>query len=554
MSTPKGSLETILDALPARLEGYDLRAERDRALSLSVQDPRRRRAERPLCVARAGRSQSEHQQAALVAPRGAGPVALPGDSSFERADVGPLLEAFERDVVTGGARSAHGFRAIPTDSLQVGLYCLTPGDVTFDASADFGRALLSDDHPALLAGVANTLSHGQVLRRLADDSNRQQVVQSFSEELGGALTEELGSVRWRVLPVDHGREAADVVMRVGSARCLTRLSERSGSGLLARLAAELGSSGSVDLTMPPPVPLCRVLVLSGATAPAVSGVEVSSVGDTPADQARAVEQALERRPLTELLAEPGRLSAVLAAGRVPVELVAAVIVPGFDTRRLGQPVRGATVALWDLLEPLEIPLVLDETWSCFRSGQLLALSRPYVEPAAVMLGRGAPLCAVAFGPQLQVSLTGTATRWWGAGTGVLRMAAAASQLDILLHDRDQVLDGLSYRDNAKLKGGLLRIVLDQLADRWSSIVVDRRGHGLLQSLVVKDSGRVAEACRQQGLLMLEPDGDPACMGVEGALGLVFSADVLAAEIEDVAAALDAALEEASVLMGDTRSA
>ncbi len=525
------------DALPRSIEGYDLDRERARAQRLPIDDLRRRRSERPLLVARAG---------------GGIPAQERADAEARRA-VGELRARFDRHVVGGAFRvAARDGRIVRESTNLAGPYCLAPGDVTLDATAGDGRSLFSDDHPTIVRVARSLAERGSVGRRLRERGALVEASVAFAERLAEAVGGELGGDPFRVLPVRDEAEAALALLRLGSARCVERVRSAHGDDAVRALARELGveAPGPDGIARTGAAPLARLLLLPGAARPGFGGVTVRPDGHAPGEVARAVAAAVDRRPLPELLATPGRLAASLADGRVPAELIAAVLVPAFDGERAARLAeRGTAVAVWDAVADDGIPVALDESWTFARCGRLLDGAAQHVEADAVIVGRGQPLAALATRralsapPPSRASVAADLAAWpreADADVGLLEVGVAGAGLDAILFDRDPVLDGLSYVENARVKGRYLAATLEELSRRHPDAVLEVDGHGLIAALRVRGPARVAAACRRRGVILVAPaaaTGDAD----EGWLGVVLPLDVLGAEVEDLGMAIDAAL-------------
>jgi 4-aminobutyrate aminotransferase-like enzyme len=457
-------------------------------------------------------------------------------------------------------------------SLAHGPFVLTPRGVVFDAYLGVAQKLLDDRHPRFLAMLEDLRAAGALLRReiatddylVGSEDGRVKGPADLAALWDGAMRERFGG-SWRAFLSSSGTEAVEAALKIACETAYKRFVERYGMDLFRRVQAELGIAqvpwferdpGMRDHPVYEDYPF-HVVACEGA----FHGRTLGSLSLTrskrahqlgypkthwvrhvpyngPGDPVRAL---VDFRDLREVLAIPGELRRVVREQRrVPKDLFAAFVaepfqgeggyVPG-DPRffREARAVCDETGAL----------LVSDEVQTVARTGTLLRIERLGVRPDVVCVAKGMVLGVTLAPAGLESHLHGGwHSNTWGGGR-VLDVNFGWTVLDTILRHEDPVLGGLSYLENEDVKGRLLADALDRLAKRHPKVVAGHRGEGLLRAVLVRRRDDVIAAAWRRGLKLL----GAGLAGEVAPIRLVFLADTLAREVDELERVLDLALRD-----------
>ena len=256
----------------------------------------------------------------------------------------------------------------------------------------------------------------------------------------------------------------------------------------------------------------------------------------------AVDRLLERCPLAELLAEPGALAEVVAAGRVPLELLAGVVVEPFQGEGgYRAPTAETLRRLREACDRAGAVFVADEVQTFARGGATFFSETRGLRPDVVCLAKAAVLgmtivpAAVAAGFP-----SGWHSNTFGSGK-LFDVNLSYATLDTFLNERDPLFAGLSFAENEGVKGAYFAEQLAALCDRHPAQLSDPEGAGCLWGLTVADGPAFLAEAWRQGAKMLGAGSDER----PGRVRFIFPADVLTKEIDDTIAVLErtaAALE------------
>ena len=256
----------------------------------------------------------------------------------------------------------------------------------------------------------------------------------------------------------------------------------------------------------------------------------------------AVDGLIEPRPLADLLDEQGALAAVVGAGRVPSELLAAVVFEPFQGEGGYRPPNSETLRrLRARCDRAGALFVADEVQTFARAGATFFSEARALRPDVICLAKAAVLgMAILPADVAQEFPSGWHSNTFGSGK-LFDVNLSHATFDMFLHGREPLFEGLSFAENERAKGAYFAEQLEALCRRQPARLSDPEGAGSLWGLTVADRPAfVAEAWRQ-GAKLLGAGSDER----PGRVRFIFPADVLTKEIDDTVAVL----ERTSVVLG-----
>lgn len=451
-----------------------------------------------------------------------------------------------------------------------GHYVMDSRGVHFDSYLGVGQKLIDERHPALVAAVQRLADAGLLLRReiATDDYLRAaphvagihtaaDVSHLLGEAAGAAYP---GSGAWRAFFTNSGTESVEAALKLAYAVRYKRFLATHGADVLAKVMAELGirefAPLAVDTTKPDTVyedypffvvgchdafhgrTLGSLAVTASKKAQKLGFPRTRWVRHVPLNQVGALGSVIDATPLATLLATPGALRRTIEAGRVPAELFAGFLVEALQgeggyvplTREFAQDCERTCRAHGGLF-------LLDEVQTFGRTGTVFHGEQLGVAPDAIALAKGLFSAAMLARADLENHLhLGWHSNTWGGGK-VFDNQVAFAVLDVLLHERSELLGGRSIPENLRVKGKLIQAGLSELQSRHPGIVTDTMVRGGLARLSVRHRAAVIRAGWKRGIKLL-PCGRA---GEVSAIRLLFLGDVLAKEVRDAMDLLDATL-------------
>lgn len=429
-----------------------------------------------------------------------------------------LAGAAARDAPDRNAARVAG----PLDGGPVGTarghFLSTAQGLALDLDLDGGRRLLDEQGPRYRDLAAAADPDPVALQRLAREACARALP---------ALADPIA------LAAADGPQALARAVTLARTHARERFLARHGAQTLARVHQALGGEAAGDEARTFLVvasaesrhgPALAELPPAGAVDPS-SGLASLAFNGEPDE----LEQRLDTRSPDELLADPAGLPGLLAAGRLPVELLAAVVldvVPGDERCGLADLRWVRELAL--TCQRHQVLLCCDEEAGFGRTGRLFAIEHTGVTPDLLCAARstGAGLL-IARGDLV-------------AGSGPQGAAPAAPDLAralatwTLLHDHaEPAFEGRGLLQNSAIKGEYLRMRLAELSAEHPELFEGFSGLAGVWGLEVMLRGEVLAEAGRQGLLLRPcgPDGDIA------GLRLLLLADVLTHEIDELVAAL-----------------
>jgi 4-aminobutyrate aminotransferase len=262
---------------------------------------------------------------------------------------------------------------------------------------------------------------------------------------------------------------------------------------------------------------------------------------------RELRDAIDQRDLATVLAAPGGVRAVIAAGRIPEELIAGLVIEPFQGEagyRLAD--RAWLKDVVDVCREASISVIADEIQSFARTGMTFACSHFDVEPDILALSKASVIGMTLASTRYEaVTPLGWHSTTWGGGK-ILDNTWAWTVLDTYLNDVDLVF-GLGYRDNQRIKAEYIKAGFEWVRRRHPNMFIDFRGLGGMWGFSVRWRDELCRAAWARGLKLL------TCGVTEeiSSIRALFLADVLSKEIDDFVALLDASLGdvEAALAVG-----
>lgn len=527
------STETII------IDGYDLLAESQR---LDF-------ADQTVC------GRTLNRATAVVAPEG---VAHPDYSAIrDRHDTEVMPNTLSGPVSP----------AIDLSWPTAGMFVSSPGGVYLDLYQGVAQKLVDEHHPRLQGVVKKLAASGLAFRREINTDDYM----FFGEPIDGLiapadLAETMNrlvseafpsSGRFRTFFSNSGAEAGEAAIKVAQLHTWRRLQRKYGQELLDRLMADLGIEVDAfydsDTAFAEPVYRDYPLFLFGCDF-AFHGRTLGVLNLTRSKKAQhigfsksrwvrhipfngSIEDLtgqLDDRSLDAILDAEG-VAAVLAAGRVPAELVAGVFTEVFQ----GEGGYRLADAAWlkgiaDASQERGILFGTDEVQSFGRTGQLFATEHFEVSPDIIWTAKAAVLGMTMARVDIVADChTGWHSNTFGSGK-LFDVNMAYTTVDMLLNERDPHLDGKSYLENSRIKGEYIRMRLAELSSRHPEIFPDFSGLGCMWGLSVQFREKLVDEGWKLGLKLLGC-GPP---GEFSRLRIVVLADVLTREIDQMIDVLD----------------
>lgn len=451
-----------------------------------------------------------------------------------------------------------------------GHYFRNPDGICFDAYLGVGQQLFDKEHPEFQRLEEELHRLGLIFRR--ESATNDFLASDYSSLIASphdlaARFNSLGMRRFegeaaRSYLCGSGAEAVEAALKIASAAKSRYLLKRYGSDIFKALAVELGI-GSVDgnladeewVGVPQSVPFYIIAPLGafhGRTAGALSASTVRSIHRVGFPTAYRTIPIRQNAPLdldgvilhdnlSELLAVPGRLSSLLADGRVPSDLVIGSIleiVQGEGGYTFSDP--GWLSAVSDLCKSANAVMIVDEIQTYCRTGTTLACEWANVTPDIITVGKGSVVSAAIARRSLVDPLAlGWHSSTWGGGK-IGENSLASKTLQLYEEYRDPMFLAASGRENEVAKEHLIERGLQAIAERHPGSVSGFRGKGGLWIVDVRDRDRVVEAAWNAGLKLLTCGVTRQIAGIRA----LFLADVLTIEVLEFLRLLDGAIAKA----------
>jgi len=261
---------------------------------------------------------------------------------------------------------------------------------------------------------------------------------------------------------------------------------------------------------------------------------------TPPDRAEAIEALVDRRPIAELLREPGALRRTVTAGRVPIDLLAGAFFEPFQGEGgYRAPARAVLTALRRLCDDAGALLVADEVQTFARGGTTFFSEGSGVAPDVVCLAKAAVVGMTVVPGEISDRLVrGWHSNTFGSGR-VFDVNYAYAVIDTFLHDRDPLFGGRSFAENEVAKGAYLQEGLEAIIRDYPEVLSAVDGRGAIWGMTVADRPAFLDAAWRQGAKMLGAGGAER----PGRVRIILPADVLTKEVDDVLTVLRRTCED-----------
>ncbi len=449
-----------------------------------------------------------------------------------------------------------------------GMFVASAGGTYLDLYQAVAQKLLDEHHPVFERTIALLTEHSLAFRR---EINTDDYL-TFSTPIEGLHTsQELAALvngltaecfpasgGFKTFFSNSGAESGEAAIKLGQLHAYRRFLRKYDHDVLARVMTDLDIAllpgFDDDTSLPDPIYADYPFVTIGCSR-AFHGRTLGVLNLTRSKKTQRVgygmgrwfrhipfngesddlASLLDTRPITEILDAPGGVSAVVAAGKVPVDLCAQFALEVY------QGEGGYRIAKRDWLREIAatceahgILLGADEVQSFGRTGRLYAIEHYGVEPDILWMAKAA-VCGftVARADLADDCHVGWHSNTFGGGK-LFDVNMAYATIDTLVNYEDPLFLGRTYLENAAIKGTYMRSQLAELSARHSDIFPDFSGLGCMWGLTVQCREEIIATGWKMGLKLLGcgPSGEFA------RLRILLLADVLTREIDEAIAALD----------------
>jgi len=239
-------------------------------------------------------------------------------------------------------------------------------------------------------------------------------------------------------------------------------------------------------------------------------------------------ELIDPTPLPEVLDEPGRLARIVAAGKVPCDLLAGAIYEPFQGEGGYRfPNRGVIEDLGNACDRFGGLLIADEVQTFARTGATFLSATQHVRPDIVCLAKSAILGITIVPADATASFpAGWHSNTFGSGK-LFDVNYSYAVWDTWLNDREPAFGTLSFAENESAKGGYLGERLAELVRRHPETVSDPEGRGCMWGFTATDRDAFVREGWRQGAKLL----GAGLASKPGRVRLLFPADVLTREID-----------------------
>ena len=458
-----------------------------------------------------------------------------------------------------------------------GMFVASPGGVYLDLYQGVAQKVIDEHHPLFRRTGELLLEHGLLFRREINTDDYETFGSGIEglhtpQDLGAlvnGLTEHSlpGMGATRTFFSNSGAEAGEAAIKLALLHAYRRFVRRHGHEVLARVMADLGIARDpffdADQSLPDPVWSDYPFFLVGCDQ-AFHGRTLGVLNLTRSKKAHQLgfhktrwcrhlrfngapgdlEALIDDRPITTLLDEPGGVAAVIAAGRIPVDLCALFATEVYQ----GEGGYALADKAWlhgivSTCRARGILVGIDEVQSFGRTGSLFAAEHFDVDPDIVWTAKAAVLGITI----ARTSLTEECHMGWHSntfGSGKLfDVNMSWTTWHLLAEHRDTLFEGRTYLENARIKGEYVRMRLAELSAAHADVFPDFSGLGGMWGLSVRHRAEVVATGWRLGVKLLGC-GAP---GELARLRVLLAADVLTREIDEMIDCLDrvfTAVEEA----------
>ena len=458
---------------------------------------------------------------------------------------------------------------------QAGHYVRCEAGTYFDGYLGVAQKLFDEHHPNYRRMLEQLAKNDLLLRReintddyLAARRGTQGIV--TPQDLAKLVTTEAARAfpaagpnadAWRVFFSNSGTEAIEAALKIACRVAHGRLVEKHGRAVEAELMKQLGIPRTTYFESRDPDPLyadypffffaCE-MAFHGRTLGALNLTFSKAVHKRGYPNWRrtrhvkfngdlaSIDEQIDPRPLPDILAADGGVPKVLAAGRIPRELVACFVVEAFQGEggyRLADAAWLGGVA--KICKRHEILLVGDEIQSFARTGRPFLVEHVGVAPDVLAVAKAAIVgMTIARSEFARFLPAGWHANTWGGGK-VFDNHFAHATIDTYLHHADPLFLGRTYVENERIKGEYVRAQFSWLRERHPDHVLDFSGLGCMWGVTVRKREELVKLAWKRGLKLIGcgPSGE------ESRVRVLFLADVLTREIDHFFEAVDRVLGE-----------
>lgn len=477
-------------------------------------------------------------------------TAEPQAAEQEPGDFEAVREA-HRAIMTSSTLAADG-PVIELDRPSTGVFVASRRGVYLDLYQGVAQRLFDDARTA--PRLAPVIDAGLLLHREINTDDYlgfpPEGVRT-PQDLGGLVTGEMQRAfprpdGYRLFFSNSGTEAVEAAVKAATRTAYRRVRAQYGAETWASLCRELGierdRAFAEEVWRDYPLFLIALQgAFHGRTLGSLALTESRAtqrvgfpswrwVVHVPRDRPEGVHEAIDRRPLPGLLAEPGALRRTVAEGRVPVDLLAGVIVEPFQGEGgYRAPAIEVLSALRSLCDDTGALLIADEVQSFARGGATFFAETRGVRPDVVCLAKaaivGITIMPAATAAELDL---GWHSNTFGSGR-LFDVNYAYAVIDTFLHERDPLFAGLSFAENEIVKGEYFHAGLEQLAETYPTVLSELEGGGCLWGISVASRAEFLKEGWRQGAKLIGAGASQR----PGRVRLILPVDVLAREIDVV---------------------
>ena len=447
---------------------------------------------------------------------------------------------------------------VELDRPSTGIYVGSRRGVYLDLYQGVAQRLFDDDR--LMPRMQPLISSGLLLRReintddylgFAPEGVRlpQDVAALVTSEMSRAFPRPDG---YSVFFSNSGTEAVEAAVKASALFAYRRFIKRFGAECWADVCRELGIERDVAFGETTPVwkdyPLFFVALegaFHGRTLGSLALTQsrpVQRIGfpawrwvvHVSRDSAAGIERRIDRRPIAIILQDPGELARTIAAGRVPVDLLAAALFePLQGEGGYRSPSGEVLAALRELCDDTGAQLIADEVQTFARGGATFYSEIRSLRPDIVALAKAAVMGMTIVPNDLARNFErGWHSNTFGSGR-LFDVNYSHAVIDTFVNGRDATFAGLTFAENEAIKGEYLHDSLEKLAEQFPSVLSGFDGRGCIWGFTVPDRPAFLSMSWRQGAKMLGAGGSER----PGQVRLILPADVLTREIDDVVACL-----------------
>ncbi len=453
-----------------------------------------------------------------------------------------------------------------------GMFVSSSAGTYLDCYQGVAQKLIDERHPAFESAVKALADNHLAFRReintddfvhFGDPIEGVHTSQELAAMMNALAAERFGGQAFRTFFSNSGAEAGEAAIKLAQIHAYKGFVKRHGADVLAKLMADLGIEimpGFEDDTRPPE-PLYRdypffvlgceqafhgrtlgVLNLTASKKAQRLGFGMSRwFRHVPFNgRVEDLTELIDTRPITEILASPGGVHGVIAAGKIPVDLAAMFcleVYQGEGGYRLADKrwLRAVAAAC----DEHEILLGVDEVQSFGRTGRLFAVEHYGIAPDVIWVSKGAvvgmTLACAGLAADCHV---GWHSNTFGGGK-LFDVNMAYTTVDTLVNHADPLFEQRTYLQNSCIKGEYMRMRLADLSACHGDLFPEFSGLGGLWGLTVRYREEIVETGWRMGAKLL------GCgrAGELSRLRIILLADVLTREIDQLVEVLDRVFTE-----------